>query len=193
VGRARINGTRWKVASAFEGEKVRLRAWEKSDAVLPMSWINDAEVTRFLGTGMYPTLKHAIEKWIEQESTDRADEKAFVLEDKEKSVYIGGCRLFHIDNSSRNAELDIVIGNKNYWGRGFGTDAIQVLLRLAFGRMNLYRVYLRVFDYNKRAIRCYEKVGFVHEGAEREQHYFEEKYHDMLRMGILRSEFELPE
>jgi RimJ/RimL family protein N-acetyltransferase len=181
------------MASAFEGEKVRLRALEKSDIDHAMKWINDTEVTRFVGSGMFPVSRHAEERWIENALEGKPGEKLFVIEEKTDGTYLGGCSLFRIDDRSRNAELGIIIGNKDYWGKGYGEDAIRVLLRLAFGRMNMHRIYLRVMDYNKRGIRCYEKVGFVHEGAEREQHYFEGKYHDMLRMGILRSEFAMRE
>jgi RimJ/RimL family protein N-acetyltransferase len=71
----------------------------------------------------------------------------------------------------RAAEFGIVIGDKNYWSRGYGTDAVTTLTGFGFGELNLQRIWLRVFDFNTRAIRCYEKSGFVLEGRLRRHHY----------------------
>ena len=96
----------------------------------------------------------------------------------------------NIDWKNRKAVQGIFIGEKEYWGRGYGSDAIRALLGFAFREMNLHRVYLSVYDYNERAIRCYEKCGFRHEGRLRKARFSDGRYHDELMMGILREEFE---
>ncbi len=94
-----------------------------------------------------------------------------------------------LNTRHRRAELGIVIGEKAYWGQGYGSDAIRTLLRFAFEEMNLHRVYLRVYEDNARGIRAYEKCGFCIEGRLREANYRKGRYHDELIMGVLRGEF----
>ena len=104
-------------------------------------------------------------------------------------MHIGNIGLHDLDWKNRNAQLGVVIGEKAYWGLGYGTDAIKALLRFAFDEMNLHRVQLRVFEFNERAIRCYRRCGFREEGRLRQELYRGGAYHDVLLMGILREEF----
>ena len=86
-------------------------------------------------------------------------------------------------------EIGIVIGEKEYWNQGYGTEAIVTVLRFMFTEMNLHRVMLRVFDFNHRAQRCYEKCGFVLEGRLRQSFYHQGQYCDELVMGLLRDDY----
>jgi RimJ/RimL family protein N-acetyltransferase len=85
--------------------------------------------------------------------------------------------------------VGIVIGDKRYWSKGLGTEAMVAILRFAFATMNLRRIYLKVYAYNTRAIRSYEKAGFVREAMLRDDVYSEGSYHDTIVMGMLREEF----
>lgn len=108
----------------------------------------------------------------------------------ERSGRVIGCvRLWRISYRNRSAMLTIFIGDKSRWGKGYGTDALRVVLRHAFGPMELRRVELHVFDFNHRAIRSYEKAGFVREGVRRQALARDGRYHDILVMGVLRDEF----
>jgi RimJ/RimL family protein N-acetyltransferase len=95
-----------------------------------------------------------------------------------------------INWKDRSAELGITIGDKSYWDQGYGSDAVRTMVRVAFRKMNLHRVYLRVHEDNTRGIRCYEKVGFRHEGTMRESVFKEGAYCDVHVMSMLESEFE---
>jgi RimJ/RimL family protein N-acetyltransferase len=86
--------------------------------------------------------------------------------------------------------VGIGLGEREHWGKGYGTDAMRVILKYAFSELNLYRVSLNVFDYNPRAKRSYEKVGFKEEGRCREFLLRDGKRYDLIFMGILRSEWE---
>ena len=86
--------------------------------------------------------------------------------------------------------MGIVIGEKEYWSKGYGTDTVRALLRFAFEQMNLNRVELGTFDFNERAQACYRKCGFVEEGRRREDRFIDGRYHDLVIMGILRREWE---
>ena len=90
---------------------------------------------------------------------------------------------------NRTASLGILIGEKDYQGRGFGPDAVRTMLKFAFDELNLHRVELDVMAFNTRAIRCYEKVGFRHEGIRRESFFRGGKYHDLHVMAVLRKDF----
>jgi RimJ/RimL family protein N-acetyltransferase len=93
------------------------------------------------------------------------------------------------DPEDRKAGLGIIIGEKEYWSKGYGSDAIVTLLRFAFHEMNLHRVQLSVHDGNDRAKACYRKCGFVEEGRLRQDRFARGRYIDTLIMGVLRDEF----
>lgn len=169
------------------GTKVRLRAIEREDLPTFVRWFNDHEVTHYLQmTG--PLSLAQEERWFESQLED---EKSMVLAiETLDGVHIGNLGLHRIDSRNRHAQLGIVIGEKEYWDKGCGTDAVRTALRYAFDELNLNRVYLRVYEYNKRAIRCYEKCGFRHEGTLRQDLFHDGRYHDTLIMGVLREEFD---
>ncbi len=85
--------------------------------------------------------------------------------------------------------MGIVIGEKTYWNKGYGTEVIGLLLRHGFTTLNLHRIYLRVFQNNKRAIRAYEKAGFIHEGRQRQAEFQDGKYLDVILMSVLKDEW----
>jgi RimJ/RimL family protein N-acetyltransferase len=173
----------------IEGKKIRIRAIEKTDIAEIMKWINDPEVKSNL-LMRYPVSQYQEERWIETAlSTDNQRNKTFALETKE-GVYLGGIGLNRIDWENGNAEVGIVIGKKEYWNKGYGTDAMMAMLDFAFNQMNLHRVYLRVFEFNQRGIRSYEKCGFKREGVLRQDRYRQGQYYNTIMMGILKEEFQ---
>ena len=97
------------------------------------------------------------------------------------------CQLRSIDSEHRNAELQIRIGERAAWGRGYGTDAVRLLVRHAFDDLDLHRVHLHVFATNDRAVRAYEKAGFQPEGRLRDGALIDGGYVDVLVMATLRS------
>jgi diamine N-acetyltransferase len=176
----------------IRGEKTRLRAIEREDIPTFVRWFNDPEVRHYLE--MYlPMSKAEEEHWFEAYLKDNTS-RIFGIE-TEEGVLVGNIGVTDLDWKNRTATLGIVIAEKEYWGRGYGSDAINALLGFAFGEMNLHRIQLSVYDFNERAMRCYEKCGFRHEGRAREAHYQNGRYHDSLLMAVLRREFldeELP-
>jgi RimJ/RimL family protein N-acetyltransferase len=170
----------------IQGEKVVLRAIEEADTELCHRWMNDPEVTRFLGMGMPLTLA-AERRWV---TSDRDPLKDLVVMIQTlEGAPIGSCGLHSDHAQSRCAELGISIGEKEYWGQGYGADAVLTLCGFGFGQMNLHRIWLRVFDFNARGKRCYEKCGFQQEGRMREAVYKHGAYHDVHVMGLLDREY----
>lgn len=174
----------------IKGKLINLRPLKKSDLDEIMKWINDLEVTKYLSSFLFPVSRPEEEKYMEKMMTKNDKQKNLVIETKEGD-YVGQITLDNIDWKNRNAELGIVIGNKKNWGKSYGTEAIKMFLRHGFHQMNLYSIYLWVFEYNQRGIRCYEKCGFKKDGALRKSHFYQGKFHNVLLMSILGDEFEV--
>jgi RimJ/RimL family protein N-acetyltransferase len=172
----------------IEGKRIRIRAIEKTDIEEIMRWINDPEVMENL-LMRYPVSRYQEEKWIERALNEGNDRnRVFAIETKQ-GEYLGGIGLHAINWENRNAEVGIVIGEKEHWNKGYGTDAMMTILDFAFNQMNLHRVYLRVYEYNARGLRSYEKCGFRKEGVSRDDRYAHGEYHDTIMMGVLKNEF----
>ncbi|NIN67136.1 MAG: GNAT family N-acetyltransferase [Anaerolineae bacterium] len=168
------------------GEQTRLRAIEREDIPIFVRWLNDPEVRQYLE--MYLPMSVAEEEqWFEAQLKDDTS-RIFGIETEEGRL-IGNIGLHNLDWKNRNALLGIVIAEREYWGRGYGTDAVTTLLDFAFNEMNLHRVSLSVYEFNERAVRCHEKCGFRHEGRAREALFRDGSYHDHFLMAILREEF----
>ena len=118
-----------------------------------------------------------------------ASSKNYIIEESEGNTAIGVTSLINIDTKNRNAECIIDIGEKEYWGKGYGTEALKMLLEYAFLELNLHRVSLRVFSFNESAIHIYNKIGFRKEGIMRESIYRNGKWHDIIIMGVLKREY----
>ncbi len=105
-------------------------------------------------------------------------------------VYIGHCALYHLGDRYGNLELGITIGDRAYWGQGYGREAIGLLLKYAFHYLGARRVELTTNAKNERAIRCYLACGFVEEGRPRKVVWIEGEYTDLVNMSILRDEWQ---
>ncbi len=170
------------------GERVRLRAIERTDIPTFVRWINDPEVRRFLL--LYEPMSQAKEEqWFEEHLQAKDFVFGIEVHTDEGWVLIGNVGLTSIDWKNRSTTFGIMLGEKEYWGQGYGTDATRAMLRFAFGELNLHRVTLDVYDFNPRAMRCYEKVGFRHEGTKREALFRDGRFHDVHIMAILQHEF----
>jgi RimJ/RimL family protein N-acetyltransferase len=169
------------------GEKVRLRALQEEDAEDCWRWINDWDVVRHLQI-RYPLSRLAERDFVERNMKPQPNDKVFGIETLD-GLYIGNVGLHRISWEDRHATFGIFIGEKKYWGKGYGTDATRAIVRFAFDQMNLNRVELQVLNDNERGIRCYEKIGFVREGVQRQYRYREGRYVDAIIMSILRDEF----
>jgi RimJ/RimL family protein N-acetyltransferase len=104
--------------------------------------------------------------------------------------YIGYCGLRNLQDRHGNLELGILIGDRQYWGRGYGRDAVRLLLRCAFHSLGARRVGLTTHAKNERALRCYLACGFVEEGRPRQVLWIEGEYTDLVEMSILRNEWQ---
>jgi RimJ/RimL family protein N-acetyltransferase len=155
-------------------------------------WSHDSEYRRLLGSeiaALWSVKK--IKEWIEKEfSKEERQSFSFNIHTLQDDKLIGDIGLDIVNWSHGEAFVGIGLGERDYWGKGYGSDAMRVILRYAFTELNLRRVSLDVFEYNPRAIKSYEKVGFVHEGRMREYLNRDGRRWDLIFMGILYEEWE---
>lgn len=173
----------------YEGKLVRLRAYKKEEINQILEYINDPEIKRLTTPIVpYPFTYEDEEKWLNSNSALN-NTYSFAVETLNEGKYIGGCGVNSVDWKNSNALVGIFIGDKDYWGKGYGTDAMKVLLKFIFNQMNIHKVKLSVYAFNERAIKCYEKCGFKKEGVLRKEIFKDGKYHDEIIMGILKEEY----
>jgi len=173
----------------IRGERVYLRPGERSDIPNFVRWLSDGETTSFLS--MRAPMSVAMEeKWFDDMLTHQGkDAYHFVICMLEDDRPIGTMALFGIDYVNGHAGIGISIGEKALWGRGLGTDAMFAILDFGFGMLRLERLWLEVYDFNKRARRSYDKCGFVLEGVERHGVFKQGRYVDVELMSMLRDEW----
>lgn len=150
-----------------------------------MKWFSDPQVIAFLGRSAPVTLPEE-ERWF-NEYRRRADEQIFAIE--VGGQHVGNLGLHKVDRVHRKGEIGIVIGEPNFWSRGYGTDALRLALRYGFEVLGLNKISLDVLETNARGIRSYAKCGFVREGVHREDVWKDGRFLDVVRMSILAREF----
>jgi RimJ/RimL family protein N-acetyltransferase len=174
----------------LHGELVRLTAEEPEMlARLESQWAADSEYSRLLDWD--PARRFSVkgsQKWIEKQY-EKEDNHAFAIRTLDGERVIGGISLEGIRWTHRDCFVGIGLGDREFWGKGYGTDAMRIILRYAFTELNLHCVSLDVFEYNQRGVHSYEKAGFVLEGRKRGLILREGRRWDVLYMGILRDEW----
>ncbi|SFE66633.1 Protein N-acetyltransferase, RimJ/RimL family [Bacillus sp. OV194] len=179
------------------GQKVELRPVSLEDFKRNYLWRNDEETAKLeAGTGFFRHSNVPLEK-IEadyEESILKLDKREVgvfsVYTTGENPKHIGVVSYRELNIISRRCTVGIGIGLKEYWGKGFGTDAMKTLIHFLFQSMNLKRIQLDTWSGNTRAIRSYEKCGFEIEGRLRNNAYIDGKYYDTIVMGLLKEEFQ---
>jgi RimJ/RimL family protein N-acetyltransferase len=178
-----------KEDEVLEGRLVRLRALEPADAERAYKWINDREVTQYL-MARYPYSMEFEKEFLAGASKENGFSEVRLAIETRDGEHIGICGLHRGRPEDRCTTLGIMVGEKDYWSNGYGTDAVVTLLRFAFHQINMHRVTLHVFEFNERALACYRKSGFLEEGRYREEYFQDGRYWDIVCMGVLRREFE---
>ena len=171
------------------GERCYLSPCAPEDAEAWARWDNDLEVSLPLGDEAYTPFSLQKSQEIVADVI-RGQHHVFGIVDLETDALIGRCMLFDIDWVNRKAMLGTVIGEKAYWGQGYGQEAVRLLLDYGFNLLNLNSVMLGTFAFNRRAIHCYERVGFKVIGRHRQARIIAGVKHDVLLMDILADEFE---
>ncbi len=169
------------------GERIYLSPRNNEDIEKFTEWLNDFETTDYIGrSGAIMTIEKEKE-YLESHSGDEANFSIIRLEDDE---IIGTVGLEYINHLNRRATLGIFIGEKEDRNKGYGTEAIKMLLEYGFKYLNLNNIKLDLMEFNERAYRCYQKCGFKEYGRRRKCNFINGKYYDTIEMDILAEEFE---
>src|SRR5262249_8485677 len=150
------------------GDKVALGPRRRDLLPVYLQWINDFETTRTLALGLQPVTWEAEQAWYDHTSTGEPAVVAFTVYERPTMRPIGNTDLRHIDHVPRTAEFGILIGEKDCWGKGYGTETTTLMLDYGFTGLGLHNIMLRVFDFNARGIRAYTRAGFRVIGHRRE-------------------------
>ncbi|MCB0204635.1 MAG: GNAT family N-acetyltransferase [Caldilineae bacterium] len=174
----------------FQNQHVRLTALRPADAAVIARWHDDSWFVRLINANpARPQAESQIQTWID-EMLKREDAFLFAVRLTETDELIGWIELDGVLWNGSSTMLGIAFGDRAYWDRGYGTEAMELALHFAFDELNLHRVGLNVYGYNERAIALYKKLGFTYEGAQREFLHRNGKRYDMLYYGMLRREWE---
>lgn len=171
------------------GEKCFLAPYSIEDAQKWAEWFNDLEVTIPLGNEAYtPITYESQQQWISQ----NPGQHMFNIVDLKTNQPLGRCLLFNINPVDRNAMIGIFIGEKTVWDQGYGSEAMGLLLDYGFNLLNLHSIMLGTYEFNKRAINCYQKLGFKEIGRRRQARIIGNQKFDSILMDLLAEEFESP-
>ena len=180
------------VSEMLEGKRIRLRSFELSDLDEIMKHWNNMELRNLLGSAdRGPACRNEEEEFIRRTWKERQERKAFTfaIETTVDNKLIGGTSIFDINWTSRSAATGISIYNSDYWGKGYGQESMNLILNFAFRILNLNRVELETFDFNKRAQKCYLEVGFKEVGRRRKACFIDGQYRDDIIMDLLKDEW----
>ena len=168
------------------GDRIYLSPRNSEDVEKFTEWLNDFETTDYTGRSGILTTLEGERKYLEENSNPEA---TFVIVTLEDNKMIGTVSLEDINWINRTATLGIFIGDKEFRSKGYGTEAIRLILEYGFKYMNLYNIKLDLMEFNERALKCYEKCGFKEYGRRRKCKFVNGKYYDSISMDILADEF----
>ncbi len=172
------------------GEKCYLAPITSASAEVYAKWDNDLEVSIPLGDEAYTsTTVESLRNDLQSVFIKKSH--IYDIVTLKDDLVIGRCMFFDINQTDRAAKVGIVIGEKDYWNQGYGTEALQLLLEYGFQILNYHNIMLGVYSYNKRAIKCYEKVGFKVLGRRREARIIGDRKYDLIYMDLLADELEI--
>jgi RimJ/RimL family protein N-acetyltransferase len=172
----------------LEGSRVVLRRHTSENLLAFERWYSDPDVARLTRYQDGPMRPDEIERFFTARVVS-PDSLALAVHVRESNRLIGTCAFSQLDGDNGSALYHITIGEKDAWGHGYGTEATRLMLRHAFEALNLHRVALSVFEFNKRAIRSYANCGLVIEGRSREAIWREGRWWDEITMSILEPEW----
>mgnify|MGYP000963964062 CR=1 FL=1 len=173
------------------GKHVMLREYRQDDFSCIRKWVNDRETTKYLSSIFwFPQSEADTGEFLGRAMRSAPNAAFFVIADVNDESYIGQLDIFEINWKIRQGKLGMVIGDEGKRGKGYGTEALKLLINYAFGILSLERLELEVYDENKRAARCYEKAGFMFEGTRRRAAMVNGKFTDVHMMSVIKSDWE---
>jgi RimJ/RimL family protein N-acetyltransferase len=176
-------------ARTLEGRRIELRRHARENYHLYAEWYGDPEIWHLTSWAPSPLGRSAVERLFEDRELSRTDD-SFAIHIKDEEEPIGVISLANMSEANESADLSVIVGHRDDRHQGYGTEAIDRLLRYAFEELGLNRIGLSVFAFNEEAISAYEKLGFVEEGRIRQAIKRHSGFHDAILMSILKSEWD---
>lgn len=174
----------------LSGERICIRALERADLDGNyLQWLNDYEVTKYLESGIFPNNMEAMERYFERIDQSPND-VMFAIIEKDNNKHIGNIKIGNINWVSRTADIGFLVGEKESWGKGYGSEAVKLAVDYCFNRLNLQKIIIGVVSINLASIRICEKLGFSLEGTIRRWKYIDGEYYDALYFGLLGEEYQ---
>jgi RimJ/RimL family protein N-acetyltransferase len=170
----------------LEGKKVNLRPFSKEDVPTITRWINDPEVREFVAA-TFPQTEKQEEEWVGKIGSNNSD-IVLVIETKDGKP-IGLMGMHKINWVYRTTTTGAIIGEKDYWGKGYGTDAKMQVLNYCFNTLNIHKVCSSVIAYNERSLKYSLHCGYKIEGCRRKQIFKNGEYWDEIDLGIFKEEW----
>lgn len=179
------------MTNVFQGDLVRLRAVEPSDAKMHYEWDLDTDAARLSYMISFPQSREAVRSWAEREGRSHGEDDHFRFQivSLETDALVGTINIHTTDQRNRTFRYGIAV-MRQYYRMGFGSEAIRLVLRYFFHERNYQKCNVDVYAFNEPSIGLHERLGFVQEGRLRRMIYTEGTYHDVLVYGITREEFE---
>jgi RimJ/RimL family protein N-acetyltransferase len=174
---------------AIPGDRVILRRHRSENLRAFMRWYSDPEVARLTRYQQGPLAPEEIQRFFYGRIMG-ADFLAMAIHIRETNQLVGTCAFSQLDGDNGSTLFHITIGERDAWGKGYGSEATALMIEHAFRRLTLHRVALTVFEFNVRAIKAYEKCGFVEEGRARDAIFRDGRYWAEIHMSILAEEWE---
>ena len=168
------------------GERIYLSPRSTEDVEKYTEWFNDFKTTDYTGRS-HQTMSIELEKKYLEEHKN--EDTVFAIVEKGTDKLLGTVGLHEVNHIKRKATLGIFIGDKNYRSKGYGTEAIRLILDFGFNYLNLNNIKLDLMEFNERALACYKKCGFKEYGRRRKCEFINGKYYDTIAMDILAEEF----
>ena len=172
----------------IEGNHVILRRHVADNVAAFRRWYGDPEVARLARYQDTPMREDEVNRFFQVRALG-PDSLTMAIHERSNDRLIGTCAFSQLDGENGSAMYHITIGEKDTWGRGYGTEATQLMLDHAFGTLGLHRIALSVFEFNERAIRAYATCGFLTEGRAREAVWRDGRWWDELSMSVLAPEW----
>lgn len=172
----------------LKGRRVYLRPVREADAGQWYKWFNDEAVTFYMDKHRFPNTVEKQLEYFRQISKSTSDIQLAVIYAK-KDELIGTVGLHQIDYINSNADISVVIGEKRYWRRGLGREAVSLVVRHAFNNLNLHKLTAGMSADNLGSFRLFQSLGFKKEALLREQLFLRGEYKDIIRLGLLKKDF----
>lgn len=173
----------------LQGEKIILRPIKESDFECFYRWHLDREIRFQTAMHPFPVTERMEKDWFEKAMNDISNKRViFVIEEKTTNQAIGYFQLTEINFINRNAMLGIVIGEKEWQGKGLGREIMELGIQFGFSYLNLVKISLEVLTNNDKAINLYKSIGFVEEGVFKNHYFFKNHFNNMIRMSYFKSD-----